>query len=88
MFDNKFCLVYYYTCRKQLGRLAQLVERLPYKERVRSSSLLAPTIKIQMTYVIWIFILCMKESRTSDLTEVRARSEQSAEVFCEMNEVH
>ena len=26
------------------GRLAQLVERLPYKERVRSSSLLTPTI--------------------------------------------
>ena len=39
------------------GRLAQLVERLPYKERVRSSSLLTPTIKIQMTLVIWIFIL-------------------------------
>lgn len=30
---------------KKEGRLAQLVERLPYKERVRSSSLLTPTIK-------------------------------------------
>ena len=30
-----------------LGRLAQLVERLPYKEDVRSSSLLTPTIKIE-----------------------------------------
>ena len=33
------------TRRNTEGRLAQLVERLPYKERVRSSSLLTPTIK-------------------------------------------
>ena len=39
------------------GRLAQLVERLPYKERVRSSSLLTPTIKRTMTFVIVLFIL-------------------------------
>ena len=39
------------------GRLAQLVERLPYKERVRSSSLLTPTIKRTMTFVIVLFII-------------------------------
>ena len=33
------------TKEYRCGRLAQLVERLPYKERVRSSSLLTPTIK-------------------------------------------
>ena len=46
------------------GRLAQLVERLPYKERVRSSSLLTPTIKDQMTSVIWSFILRVLIART------------------------
>ena len=38
------------------GRLAQLVERLPYKERVRSSSLLTPTIKSRMAFVVLLFI--------------------------------
>ncbi len=46
------------------GRLAQLVERLPYKERVRSSSLLTPTIKEMMTLVIISFILSVLIART------------------------
>ncbi len=45
------------------GRLAQLVERLPYKERVRSSSLLTPTIKYQMTFVIWYFIMRLDDEK-------------------------
>lgn len=52
------------------GRLAQLVERLPYKERVRSSSLLTPTIKYQMTFVIWYFIMRLDDEKLQ--TEVRA----------------
>lgn len=39
------------------GRLAQLVERFPYKEDVGSSSLSTPTIKDQMTFVIVLFMM-------------------------------
>ena len=53
--------------KQKEGRLAQLVERLPYKERVRSSSLLTPTIKEMMTLVIISFILRVLIARTSNM---------------------
>ena len=37
-----------------------MVERFPYKEDVGSSSLSTPTIKDQMTFVIWSFIFAPK----------------------------
>ena len=39
---SRRCLGYNLTCNN-LGRLAQLVERLPYTQNVGSSSLSAPT---------------------------------------------
>ncbi len=55
------------------GRLAQLVERFPYKEDVGSSSLSTPTIKDQITDVIWSFILCF-ETRELHQTQFGQRS--------------
>ena len=48
-----------YTSIKNVesGRLAQLVERLPYKERVRSSSLLTPTISKKSRKGSFLFFL-------------------------------
>ncbi len=61
------------------GRLAQLVERLPYKERVRSSSLLTPTIKYQMTFVVWYFIMRLDDKKLqTEVLLIFVRTTQNA----------
>ena len=65
----------------QEGRLAQLVERLPYKERVRSSSLLTPTIKEMMTLVIISFILRVLIARILSRSSADLRTDDTNIIY-------
>ena len=58
IFVNISLAIFYWVCIINFrGRLAQLVERLPYKEDVGSSSLSTPTIKKAITIVIAFLFL-------------------------------
>ena len=46
-------MLYYYCCNRY-GRLAQLVEYLPYKQRVTGSSPVSPTISIAFYMREWL----------------------------------